>query len=224
MPVEQAWPRGFAAIRRARTVSTEARRLRLAQNLIPPLSSPLLSAEAWGRDSPGRCRGTVPAPSKAIGLGVPSARPDSNREALPVVCLCFYPSRCSARPDPPPPLPLRGPPFPHSHLLLSNEKVIAENPNTPAAESPFWHLAARGGGLLGSTWCKILRHSTFGAAWHLRFCRQRKGQRLSRQWPPAGSWRAKATGPKDKKKAEGKVPPRSGDTAEKFQGPEEDFS
>lgn len=140
-----------------------------------------------------------------------------------VVRLCFYPSRCSVCPDPPPPLPLRGPPLPHSHLLLSNEKVTAENPNTPAAESPLWHLAARGGRHLGSTWW-ILRHSTFGAAWHLRHWRHWGGQSRSRQWPPAGSWRAKATGQKDKKEAESKVPPRSGDTVEKFQGPGEDFS
>lgn len=104
----------------------------------------------------------------------------------------------------PSPLPLRGPPLPHSHLLLSNEKVTAENPNTPAAESPLWHLAARGGGLLGSTWW-ILRHSTFGAAWHLRHWRHWRGQSRSRQWPPAGSWRAKATGQKDKKEAESGV-------------------
>ena len=89
-----------------------------------------------------------PAPVKALPM-----------EDLTAALLCAprpYPSSSSSRP-----------PLPHSHLLLSNEKVTGENPNTPAAESPLWHLAARGGGLLGSTWW-ILRRSTFGAAWLLR--------------------------------------------------------
>lgn len=52
-PAEQAWPGGQpgAAIRKVQTVSSETRRLRLAQNLISPLSSPLLS-KAGERDSP----------------------------------------------------------------------------------------------------------------------------------------------------------------------------
>lgn len=82
-PAEPAWPGGqpSAAIRKARTVSTKTGRLRLAQNLVSPLSSPLLS-EAAERDSPeSGARGQWPPSAKLSDQGIhqraltPSDRP-----------------------------------------------------------------------------------------------------------------------------------------------------
>ncbi|XP_011789184.1 PREDICTED: serine/arginine repetitive matrix protein 1 [Colobus angolensis palliatus] len=153
----------------------------------PPSSlAPPVSPAAGEEHSRGRCWGgdsSPPAKKKQKtknqpadwGFPIGAPCPEPRRQAgapvfvlISIAALCVLVARLDT-PPPPPPLPPPGPPprLPHPHLLLSNEKVTEENPNTPAAKSPLWHLAARGGGLLGSTWWS-LRDATLGDALHLR--------------------------------------------------------
>lgn len=164
-----------------------------------------------------------PLPKTPVGWGVPISAPcpESGRPAgapalvlLSIATLCFPPVRPDP-PPPPPPLPPPGPSpllLPHPHLLLSNEKVTEENPNTPAAESPRWHLAARGGGLLGSTWWSLC-DTPRRAAGRLSEKRPRRGTALTGSGYLRGVREKKPPERKDKKKAKSKLPPWGGDTA-----------